>query len=488
MASQRTAHATAWSAVDVFARQGVQFAVTVLLARLLTPADFGAIVLMSLFTGVALTVAEAGVTTSIVQRPTVTDDDTTTALWLTTAVAVVMAAALGLAGPLIADYYDSPELRGLAVVLAVNVVIASCGFVPTALLQRELDFRVIAMSGAFASLTSGLLAVVLAHQGAGVWALAGQQLALSAVGTALVWLMGGWRPRGRITRATSEALLRSGRYVMPANLLDIVFVRSYTVLIGRSYGVSDVGYYSRADQTQQLPIQMLSIIFGRVALPLFSRAGEDRSGLRSSARRAVRCLMWINVPMMLGLAVTAEPVVAVLFGPRWEPAGPIFAVLCLAGVLWPLHVINLQVLVAQGELRLFFRLEVAKKVVGITLIVLGAQLGLTGLAWSQVAFGVLAFLANAHYTRVLVGYGALRQLYDVAAGAVGAVVVAGAALVVSRAWDGSPAVELVTVLGGGAAVYVLLSWAFGLRAWSDVTSVARAALRKEAAVGADGDE
>lgn len=489
MASQqRPARATAWSAVDVLARQGVQFGVTLLLARLLTPAEFGAVVLMSLFTGVALTIAEAGVTTSLVQRPTLTDDDTTTAWWLTTVVAVAMAATLVLCGPLIANFYDSPPLSTLAAVMAVNVVFASMGFVPTALLQRNLDFRLIAVCGAVASAASGAAAIILAYQGAGIWALAAQLLVMSGVNTVMVWILSGWRPRGATTRAIAASLLRSGRFVMPANLLDIVFVRSYTVLIGRSYGVSDVGFYSRADQTQQLPVQMLSIVFGRVALPLFSRASADREVLLASAQKAMRCLMWCNVPLMLALAVMSQPVITMLYGKQWEPAAPLFGILCLAGVLWPLHVINLQVLIALGELRLFFRLEVAKKLVGVTLIVAGAQFGLEGLAWSQVVFGVLAFVANAHYTRLFLQYGALRQLSDISASLGLSVVVASVAALVTKAWDGGPVLELVVVMVGGGIVYVALSYLLRLPAWSDVASVVRSTIRKEATVSVDRDQ
>lgn len=481
MVRQYAVRATAWSAVDVLMRQAIQLVVTIVLARLLTPADFGAVALMTLFTGVAITLAEGGLTTALVQRPTLTPDDETTAFWLNSSVAVGMSALLALAGPVIADLYDSPTLRVLSVVLGLNIVLASLGTVPAAVLQRQLNFRTMAIATAAASVLSGVAAVVLALSGAGVWALATQIVAMSGVATTVLWLLTGWRPRGRVTRDSSLSLLRSGGYVMLANLLDVLFTRSYTVLIGRAYGIREVGFYSRAEQTQQLPVQMLSIIFGRVALPVFSRAGTDPDSLRNGAQRAVRSLMLINVPVMLGLAVTSGPMVALLFGEGWEPTAPLFSILCLAGVLWPLHVINLQLLIAQGHLRLYLGLEVVKKAVGICFLVIGARFGLEGIAWSQVVFGVVAFFANAHYTRRFVGYGPARQMRDVAPTMALSVPLACAGVLVARAWSGNSALELLAILGGGSLVYLALARVFRMRAVSDIRTVLSAARQKESA-------
>jgi teichuronic acid exporter len=467
--------------VDVLIRQGIQLVVTIVLARLLTPADFGAVALMTLFTGVAITLAEGGFTTVLVQRTTLTHDDETTAFWLNSCIALGMSALLALAGPVIADLYDSPMLTLLSVVLGLNIVLASLGTVPAALLQRQLDFRTMAVASATASILSGAAAVALALSGAGVWALATQIVVMSGVATAMLWLLTGWRPRGTMNRDSSLSLLTSGGYVVLANLLDVVFSRSYTVVVGRGYGIREVGFYSRAEQTQQLPVQMLSIIFGRVALPVFSRAGADPDSLRNGARRAVRSLMLINVPVMLGLAVTAAPVIALLLGDGWEPTAPLFSILCLAGLLWPLHVVNLQLLIAQGHLRLYLGLEVTKKVVGICLLVIGAQFGLEGIAWSQVVFGITAFFANAHYTRRFIGYGPIRQLRDVAPVVAISGPLACASVVVARNWSGNSALEMVAILGGGSLVYLTLAQVFRLRALSDIRSALSAARQKEAA-------
>lgn len=474
MSTERAVAATVWSAADVLLRQGVQLAVTVVLARLLSPVEFGTVALMSLFTGVAMTLVDGGFTTVLIQRKDVTRDDESTVFWLNLLVGFGLGTMLALAGPSIAAFYDTPVLQPLAAVLGFNIVLNALGTVPLAMRQRMLDFRTLAKASAFATLTSGTVAVTLAAQGAGIWALAIQIVVMSACTSAALWTLTGWRPTRTFRSDSAREMFSKGGFILAANLSDVLFARAYTVFAGRYYGLREVGYYNRAEATQQMPLQLLSVIFARVALPTFSEARDDPPRLRRGARTAVRALMLVNVPVMLGLAATSSAVVAVLFGPRWAPAAGLFSILCLAGTLWPLHVVNLQLLLAQGRVKLFLWVEIVKKAVGVSMLVFGAKVaGLEGLAWSQVAFAAIAFLVNAHFTSRFLGYGAWLQLRDVVpVFLVSTPIAAGAALVV-EAWDAPPAVVFSAVMSAGAATYLAVAYAAKLAALEDFLGLLR---------------
>lgn len=270
--------------------------------------------------------------------------------------------------------------------------------------------------------------------------------------------------------------------MLAANLVESVYSRLYTVLLGRFYGARELGFYVRADTTQQVPSSVLSNIVSRVALPLFSSAADDVARLRRGVRTATRGLMLVNVPMMLGTAAVADPLVVALFGDRWSPAVPILQVLCLAGVLLPLHVLNLDVLAAQGHSRLMLRLEIVKKLIGVVLLVAGAAQGIMGVAWAYVVFSAVAFAVNAHYTHRFLGYGAMLQLRDVLPTFGVAVPMAITVNIATNRWAPAPIVELLVLSTGGATLFFAVAFAIRLRALADIASAFRSSSNTDSEV------
>ncbi|MES2312651.1 MAG: lipopolysaccharide biosynthesis protein [Pseudomonadota bacterium] len=475
MLKQRALTATIWSGADIFLRQGLQLAVAIALARLLSPNDFGIVALLALFTGIATVLVDGGFSAALIQNQNVDHADESTVFWFNLAIGVAAAIAMLFIAPLAAAFYSQPVLVPLMGLMALNVILGSLGAIHRTLLTKQLNFRLQMLIGVVAAVVSGAVAIGMARNGFGVWALAVQIVVMTAVSTTLSWWWHHWRPRLVWSAASVRKLFGFGGYHLGSSLLDIVYIRLYTMLIGRLYSPRELGFYNNADTTAQLPGGFLTGVLARVALPMFSVSSNDSAKLRRGMQLSVRGMMLLNAPMMLGMAAVTEPLTRTLFGSQWLPAVPILRVLCLAGVLLPLHVINLNVLLAQGHSRLMFRLEMTKKVVGVTFICAGAFFGVMGIAWSQVAFSAVAFIINAHYSQRYLTYGVFAQLRDFLPGLCVSVVMAGFVYVTSTStrWKAAPAVELLVLVSAGSVFFLAGVWLLRLKALHDVIALFR---------------
>lgn len=442
-----------WSTLDLSLRQGLQFVVSVVLARLLTPADFGVIAIMSFFTSLATVFVQGGFATALIQRAQVTHEEESAIFWFGLLASSVAAVVLFLSGGAVARFYSQPLLAPLLIVAGVQIVLAALGSVHGALLARTLRFDLTMISGAVASVAGGITGIAAALAGWGVWALAAQTTVATAVATIALWLLFSWRPAWRFRPAVLRPLLGFGSWLSLSSLFDIVYAQGSALLVGKLYGVHDLGLYNRASNTQQLPAGVLSSVIGRVTLPLFAKRMAEPEAVRRGLAAAIGLVMLINVPAMIGLALLAKPVVMVLFGDQWLPAASILSILALGGVLYPLHALNLQTLLAFGGSSRFFRIEIAKKLIGVAFVMVGALFGIRGLAWAQVALSVATLPLNAAPIRQRIGYGMLDQLLEIKGLVIPALAMAAVVMTVQTTLS-SPLLVLALAVPGGALSYV----------------------------------
>jgi teichuronic acid exporter len=457
--------ATLWSGTDTFARQGVQFIITLILARLLTPTDYGTIGLLSIFIGVAGVFSTAGFASALIQRHEVSDTDLSSVFYFNVGMALLLSILLALIAPWFAAFYHMPVLRPLTRLMAAQLFLGAFGIIQSTLLSKTLNFRRQCAISVSSAVAMGIIAIPLARNGYGVWSLAISSLAATCVSTLLLWVLSSWRPRPVFSVTAIHSLFRFGSYLMISGLLDTLFTRLNTLVIGKFYSPRDLGFYSRADGTQQLPAGLLSGVIARVAFPIFAAARQDKELLRKGLRKAITTVMLINIPVMLGIAVTARSLVLVLFGKQWLPCVPYLQILCFGGVLWPLHVLNLNILMAQGHSNLFFRLELVKKAVGIALIGTACFFGITAIAWSMVAIGVIGFAINSWYSGRFLQYGTVRQSLDLVPYGAASLVMAACAWAVTALPLHVPFILLTAQLVTGIAIYILLCYAFRLSAF-----------------------
>jgi len=410
--THRAAHATLWSALEITARYGVQFAVMVILARLLTPSDFGLIAMLLVFTTVAALLVDAGFGTALVQKQDTSDDDESTVFLSGLGLSIIVGSGLWAAAPWIASFYSQPVLVPLTRLLLFVLPLSALAAVPDALLTQRLDFRARANAEIFASLCSGVLAVFLAWRGFGVWSLAWQSIVAIGMRALLLWLFSGWRPRGRFRMASFRRLFGFGGYMLMANLLNVISIRLQSLLIGKLFDSRTLGYYTLAQNTQQAPAQFMSSVLNRVGLPVFSTIADQPARLVAALRLSLRVAIFVFVPCMVGIAVIAKPLILMLYGERWTPAAPLLSILAVSATFWPLHVLNLAAIGAQGRSDLIFRLEMIKRVISIGLILACSPAGPVAIAWAVFVSSLIAVAINTWYTHKLLAYGPIAQMRD----------------------------------------------------------------------------
>ena len=350
---ERSLKAVIWSSADTFGRQGIQFVTSILLARLLTPKEFGLIGMIVVFLAVAGSFVDSGFSAALIQRKELTEEDKTSVFLFNISAGLAMAGVMCGAAPAIARFYKQPILTGLTRLMALNLFISACGSVQFALLSRKLDFKTQWKVGMAASGISGAVAVILAWRGWGVWSLAIQANISALITTLLVWSLVSWRPSAKASLESLRSMFRFGSRMLTAGLIATVFDRVQLLLIGKVFGPADLGYYTRAYSTQQVPASVFQTIVSKVTFPMFSTIAHDRERLKAVMRKSLTTIGAVVMPMMVGLALLARPVVIVLFGAKWLPCVPYLRILALAGALWPLHVANLDVLWAAGRSRPF---------------------------------------------------------------------------------------------------------------------------------------
>lgn len=472
----RSIVAFGWSAIDVAGRQGIQFVVMLILARLLSPAEFGILGMLSLFIALGGSIVDSGFGSALIQRQEITEADKSSVFFFNAAMGASMAFTISSAAPWIASFYREPILLPLTRLMALNLFIGSFGVVQTALMTRKLDFKTPFKAGLAAMVVSGSLAIWMAWKGYGVWSLAAQSLSFTTVSTGLIWVLCSWKPRLQFSLGSLGSLFGFGSRMLASGLLNTFFDRIQLAVIGKTFSAGALGFYTRAFSTQQFPVSLLSMVVNRVTFPTFSQLSRNRDSLRPAVRRALVSFMILALPMMFGLAVVARPLVVVLFGEKWLPCVSYLRVLSFAGALYPLHVMNLEVAMAVGRSDLFLRLEIVKKVlVGIGILAT-FRISVMAMVWAILIVSLVCVFVNMHYTKALIGYGAVEQFADLAPYAVISGSTSALAWAAGIHFSHLPLLQLVTSVLVGIATYPAICHILRLESYKFAVSAVNGAL------------
>lgn len=456
--ADRAFGAVMWNAAGTFGNRALQFVITVVLARLLSPAEFGMMAVLAIFTYLATALIESGFGAALIQMQTVSREDESAVFYFNLAMAAGLYLALWfLAGP-IARFYDQPALVSLARVLALIYFCNAFGLVQSTLLTKQLNFRLLTRAQIWATCASGGVAILLAMRGWGVWSLATQAIANAAVRSAVLWFYSPWRPLRRFHPASLRAMFPYGSRLLVSGLLGSLFDNVYAVIIGKFFTKADVGFYTRAQLTQRQAADSLTGIIINVSFPAYASIQHDPAQLREGYRQSIVYASVVLFPLMLGLAALARPLFLLLFTDKWAVSIPYFRILCLSGMLYHLHALNLNVLKAVGRSDLYLRLAILK--VGLVLagLSVSVRFGMLGIVWGQVAVSWLGLLINSFYAGRIIQYPLRHQLRDVRPYFFLSAASAGLVLAASRFASGLPlAVQTGLLAAGHAGGYLLLA-------------------------------
>lgn len=406
-------HGAFWSFAERFGQQGIQFFISIILARLLEPKDFGVLGMIMIFSALAQSMIDSGFGSALIQKQDADHTDESTVFWFNLLAGLIMAGGLFAAAPLIAGFYSVPILKPITRVVSLNLIINSFGIVQNSLLIKELAFKK-RMQAVLASVfISGLVGIFLAFRGFGVWSLVVQGLVMNGVRTLGLWVVHSWRPAFVFSGESFRTLWKFGSNLLFSGLLNTFFDNIYLVIIGRVYSVVDLGFYQRGKRLMMLTSQSLTQVVSQVNFPLLSKMQDAPERMRKAFEKVLQSTMLVIFPMMAGLAAVAPNFIHVLLGEKWMPCVPYLQILCIIGILFPLHVLNLNVITALGRSDLFFRLEIIKKIMVVISIAITWRYGIMALLWGQVVCSILGLGINAFYVHRFLEYGLSAQFNSI---------------------------------------------------------------------------
>ncbi|NLJ18847.1 lipopolysaccharide biosynthesis protein [Globicatella sulfidifaciens] len=402
-----------WSFVDNIASQGITFLVGIILARLLTPAEFGILGMITIFIAISNSIIDSGFSNALIRKNDAKRIDYNTVFIFNLVLSLVLYGVLYVASPAISRFFHEPQLVAITRVMGLLLLINALGIIQRTLLVKRVDFKTQTKVSVIASLGSAVVGVGMAWAGFGVWSLVGQQLSRQFLNTLFLWVFNRWRPLLEFSIQSFKELFSFGSKLLASGLIDTLFKNIYYIIIGRFYSAAQLGQYTRAEQFNMIFSSNLTSVIQRVSYPVLSSIQNEAERLREAYRRVIKSTMLVTFACMLGLAACAKPVILILIGEKWLVAAEYLQIICFSGMLYPLHAINLNILQVKGRSDLFLKLEIIKKGLAVLPITLGIIYGIKVMLLAKVFNSFLAYYLNARYSKSMVNYSVKEQIADI---------------------------------------------------------------------------
>ena len=413
---EKAIHGVSWSAIDSVTNSGITFLVGIILARILSPVEFGILGMIIVFIEVSNSIVDSGFSSALIRKVETKRIDYNTVFYFNLCLGVILYVILFFCAPAISRFFNEPILISVTRVMGVILVINSLGIVQRTLLVREVDFKTQAKISLTASVLSGLIGVITALNGFGVWSLVTQQISRQFFNTVLLWVLNNWRPAWEFSKQSFQELFGFGSKLLISSLIDTIYRNIYYLIIGKFYTAVQLGYYTRAEEFNKVFSNNLTTVIQRVSYPIFCSIQDDAERLRQTYKRVIKSTMIVAFSCMLGLAAVAKSLVLILIGVKWLPAVGFLQIICLAGMFYPLHAINLNMLMVKGRSDLFLKLEIIKKFLAVLPIVLGIFYGIEVMLWGSVIVSFASYFVNSFYSEMLVNYSTWSQIKDISPG------------------------------------------------------------------------
>ena len=410
----RTVSGVGWSAADAFLGQGITFLVGLVLARLLSPDEYGLIGICMIFTIVLTGVVDSGFSNALIRKKDTTDDDYNTMFITNMSVSLLLYVLLFFCSPFIASFFDRPELVSLVRAMGLILILQALSITQVTILTKRIDFKTKTKASVVAAVTSGVVGIGMAFAGFGVWSLVAQQLSNKLIYTVCLWFLNKWWPKLKFSAESFHYMWGFGWKLMASGLLNNIWSQLYQVVVGKFYSPATLGQYSRSKEYANLFSSNLTSIIQRVSYPVIAEMQDDVPRMVAGYRKIIKTTMFVTVIILISMAAVSEPFIYCLIGPQWHEAATYLPLICISMTLYPLHAINLNMLQVQGRSDIFLILEIVKKIIAIGPICLGIFVDIYWMLVGSIVTGIIAFFLNSYYTGKKLGYSSWMQLKDIA--------------------------------------------------------------------------
>ena len=411
---KKTIKGFGWSAIDNVASYGASFLTSIVLARLLTPDDYGIIGIIAIFTTICGVLINAGFSTALIRKNDCTEADYNTVFFVNLVLSISLYFVIYFCASPISVFFERTELVSLIRVSSLSMIIGAVSIVPVTRLTKQIDFRSQTKVTVFSAIVGGVIGISMAYMGFGVWSLVFSGLISSIVRTVLLLIYNKWFPVFCFSVDSFHSLFGFGWKMMASGILDSVWKQLYQVVVGKFYTPAALGQYTRATGFSQLFSSNLSSVVQRVTYPVLSSLQDDKSRMVSAYQRLIKSTMFVTAISMFFLGAISEPLLYCLIGPQWHDAAIYLTLICISESTYPLHSINLNMLEVQGRSDLFLGLEIIKKIIAVCPLFVGAVWGILPMLFVNLVTTVIAYFLNSHYSGKLIGYSSWMQLKDVA--------------------------------------------------------------------------
>lgn len=409
----KTVSGVGWSAAEAFLGQGVTFLVGLVLARLLSPEEYGLIGIVTIFTTVLLGFVDCGFSNALIRKPETDNEDYNTMFIVNLVISICMYVLLFVGSPFIAHFFGRPQLIGLIRVTGLLLIIQSLSIVQDTILKKRIDFKTKTKASVLSAIISGIVGIGMALLDFGVWSLVGQQLSRQFTYTVSLWLLNKWWPRLKLNIESLHYMWSFGWKLMLSGFLDRLWMQLYQVVVGKFYNPTTLGQYTRSKEYASIFSSNLTSIVQKVTYPVLSQIQDNQERMVSGYRRIIKITMFVTSIIMINMGAVAEPLIYCLIGPKWQQAASFLPLICISMSLYPLHAINLNMLQVQGRTDLFLYIEVIKKVIAVIPICLGIFVNIYWMLIGSIITGIIAFFLNSYYSGKRLGYSSWMQIKDV---------------------------------------------------------------------------
>lgn len=445
-----------WRFAERCGAQLVTFIVSIVLARILAPSDYGTIALVTVFTTILQVFIDSGLSTALIQKKDADDLDFSSVFYFNFVICIILYLIMFVSAPFIADFYKDSSLVSIVRVISLTLVISGVKGVQQSYVSRHMLFKRFFFSTLGGTIFSAVLGIIMAYAGFGVWAIVFQQLSNNAIDTLILWITVKWRPIKKFSWSRLKNLLSFGWKMLASSLLDTVYNNLRNMIIGKLYTSADLAFYNQGDKFPKLIVTNINTSIDSVLLPTMSNEQDNHVRVKDMTRRAIKISTYIMAPLMIGLAFCAKPIVQIVLTDKWLPCVPYLQIFCISYLFWPIHTANLNAIKAMGRSDLFLKLEVIKKFIGMILLLITMNISVMAMAYSLLISGLISQVINSWPNRYLLKYSYIDQIKDILPNIVTALIM-GVFVYFINYLNLSVLVSLMVQIILGGIIYLVLS-------------------------------